>query len=82
MNADWDDGFKSAELDAMASLVRWMLANSFATGHGDTMADYVSGIRASYRKLSQKDLADKYGVSRATIQRIHSGERHQSEDTQ
>ena len=44
--------------------------------------DDVSGIRANYRKLSQQTLAKKYGVSRATIQRIHSGERHQSEETQ
>ena len=54
MNADWDDGFKSAELDAMASLVRWMLANSFATGHGDTMADLLSELKWQVDELRMK----------------------------
>ncbi len=45
MNADWNDGFKSAELDAIATLARWMIANSFATGHGDTMADMLRELK-------------------------------------
>lgn len=37
--------------------------------------DQVREIRSLYRKVRQVDLAAQYGVHRATIQRIHSGER-------
>lgn len=38
--------------------------------------DDAAFIRANYKVIKQRDLANMFGVHRGTIQRIHSGERY------
>jgi hypothetical protein len=42
-----------AEVADMEKLAAWMLANSFATGHGDTMEDLLAELDWQVRELRE-----------------------------
>ena len=51
---DKRDTFENGRAFATEELAHWMLANGFATGHGDTMADLLKELRWQIDELRAK----------------------------
>lgn len=51
---DKRDTFENGRAFATEELEHWMIANNFATGHGDTMADLLKELRCQIDELRTK----------------------------